>query len=62
MPKKEKDKKKKRKPDWGMRAHEAGKALSETGDKLRKIEASESSKTQALKDKLYIKRRGKKLG
>ena len=59
MPKqKPKEKKKKRKissEQW----KEMGESLSSSGKKLADIESSERSKTQSLKDKLYIKRSGR---
>jgi hypothetical protein len=43
----------------GEKWQHVGKALKETGKQLSETESSERSKTQALKDKLYIRRRGK---
>lgn len=61
MTKKKKDKKKfKLKNVKGEQWQEAGKAISGTAKKLSDTEASERSKTQALKDKLYIRRSQKK--
>ena len=59
MPKK-KDKPKKKKKVTPQQWKDAGKSLTETADKLSKTESSERAKTQALKDKLYIKRSGRK--
>ena len=62
MPKKkkqdEKDKKKwKLKNVTGKQWMQAGQAISGAGKKLAETQASEQSKTQALREKLYIKKR-----
>mgnify|MGYP001187210080 CR=1 FL=1 len=61
MPKKDKKDKKK----WKLKNvkaqtwKDAGESLSGTGKKLADTESEERSKTQSLKDKLYIKRSGR---
>ena len=57
-PKKDKPDKPK-KMSAGEKWQHVGKALKETGKQLSETESSERSKTQALKDQLYIRRRGK---
>lgn len=54
--KKAKPKKKVTPKQW----KDLGESLTTTADKLSKTESSERSKTQALKDKLYIKRSSRK--
>ena len=55
--KSEKNKSKKLTP--GEKWQKVGEALKNTGKQLSDTESSERSKTQALKDQLYIRRRGK---
>jgi len=61
MPKKDKkDKKKwKLKNVTAQQWKDAGESLSKTGKRLADTESEERGKTQALKDKLYIKRSGR---
>ena len=59
MPKKDKKEKKKKRKISSEQWKQMGESLSGSAKKLADIESSERSKTQSLKDKLYIKRSGR---